>query len=86
MKQSPVGVAPVAIIPAVRGLPSVFRETELKTNCDACGAFFDLLKGGVCDKCRRILCGNHLHGSWTQRLISEVTNRNVCVECRRAGR
>jgi hypothetical protein len=77
---------PAAIIPPVRGRPHFFRETDVKTNCDACGVFFDLLKGGVCEKCRRILCGNHLHGSWTQRLIADITNRNVCVQCRHDGR
>jgi hypothetical protein len=70
----------------VRGLPRVFRETEVKTNCDACGVFFDLLKGGVCQECRRILCGNHLHGSFFQRLKADITNKHVCVDCRRAGR
>lgn len=62
-----------------------FRETEVKTDCDACGVHFDLLKGGVCEKCRRILCARHLHGSFTQRLLADVTGRNVCVECRRGG-
>jgi len=31
----------------------VFRETEVKTDCDACGVYFDLVKGGVCGECRR---------------------------------
>jgi hypothetical protein len=66
----------------VRGLPGFFRDTDVKTNCDACGAFFDLIKGGVCDKCRRILCDRHLNGSWTQRVIADITNKHVCVQCR----
>jgi hypothetical protein len=62
--------------------PPFFRETNVKTNCDACGAYFDLLKGGVCQNCRRVLCGRHLYGSWTQRLISEITGKTLCLQCR----
>jgi hypothetical protein len=68
----------------VRGVPRIFRETDVRTNCDACGVFFDLVKGGVCEKCRRILCGSHLHGSWIQRLMADVTGHAVCPQCRNA--
>ncbi|MEO5569093.1 MAG: hypothetical protein ABIR92_11405 [Gemmatimonadaceae bacterium] len=63
----------------------IFRETEVKTDCDVCGLFFDMVKGGVCDKCRRILCARHLHGSFSKRLIADLTGRNICVECRDGG-
>jgi hypothetical protein len=69
----------------VRGRPRFFRETDVKTNCDACGVFFDLLKGGVCERCKHILCDRHLNGSWTHRLIADVTNRHICVQCRHGG-
>lgn len=62
-----------------------FRETDVTTDCDACGLYFDIIKGGVCEKCRRILCERHLHGSWSRRLLADVTGRNLCVECRRGG-
>ena len=42
----------------------------------------DLLKGGVCTRCRRILCYTHLHGSWLHRLMADLRNESVCVECR----
>lgn len=64
------------------GRPPIFRETDVKTNCDDCGVFFDLVQGGVCDSCRRILCYRHLHGSWVQRLKAELTRKSVCLSCR----
>lgn len=60
----------------------VFRETTVRTECDACGARFDLLKGGACPTCRNIYCGTHLHGSLVRRLIADVTGRVECVYCR----
>jgi hypothetical protein len=60
-----------------------FRETDIKIDCDVCHRYFDMMKGGVCEKCRRVLCGQHLHGSFTRRLLADVTGRNVCVDCRR---
>lgn len=65
--------------------PRFFRDTEVKTDCEVCGAFFDLLKGGVCERCRRILCARHLHGSWQRRIVADITGHAVCPECRRAG-
>ena len=59
------------------------RETEVKTDCEVCGRFFDIIKGGVCQRCRRILCPAHLHGSWTRRIVADVTGRSICVDCRR---
>jgi hypothetical protein len=42
----------------------------------------DMLKGGVCTQCRRILCYMHLHGSWARRLLTDLGAETVCVECR----
>lgn len=61
----------------------VFLETEMATECDACGRRFDIVKGGVCEACRRILCAQHLHGSFFQRLRADLTGRAVCNDCRR---
>ena len=62
-----------------------FRESQVRTDCDICHAHFDLMHGGVCLKCRRVLCYHHLHGSWVRRLVADVTGRDICVDCRRAS-
>ena len=49
-----------------------FRSSQITTDCDQCSGRVDLLKGGVCIRCRRILCYRHLHGSWVRRLIAEA--------------
>jgi hypothetical protein len=63
----------------------VFQQSGISTDCDRCGGRVDLLKGGVCTRCRRILCYTHLHGSWVRRLLADIRNESLCVECR-AGR
>lgn len=62
-----------------------FQQSTLATDCDQCGARVDVVQGGVCEKCRRILCYRHLYGSWFQRLRTEYGAPVHCVECR-AGR
>lgn len=62
-----------------------FRRTTLSTECDACGGRVDMIQGGVCTTCRRILCYRHLHGSWTQRIATELGARTRCVACRKAS-
>jgi hypothetical protein len=62
-----------------------FRDTTLSTDCDACGGRVDVIQGGVCERCRRILCFRHLHGSWARRLATELGAATHCVDCR-AGR
>ena len=63
----------------------VFQQTNMKTECDACGVRFDLIHGGVCERCKRILCFRHLHGSWFQRLRTDFGAAAICNDCR-AGR
>ncbi|MHB0949738.1 MAG: hypothetical protein ACYC4J_11855 [Gemmatimonadaceae bacterium] len=63
----------------------VFLESEMATECDACGRRFDIVKGGVCERCRRILCARDLHGSFVQRLLADLRGRAICVACRREG-
>jgi hypothetical protein len=63
----------------------VFRQSTMSTECDACGGRVDLVQGGVCESCRRILCFRHLHGSWFARMRTELGAATRCVDCR-AGR
>ena len=37
------------------------------------------------ERCRRILCARHLHGSWLMRMVHEYKRPVTCVACR-AGR
>lgn len=60
----------------------VFRSSQISTTCDRCGGRVDLIKGGVCSRCRRILCYAHLHGSFWRRLLTDLGAETVCVECR----
>jgi hypothetical protein len=63
----------------------VFRRTEMATDCDVCGVRFDLVSGGVCTRCRKILCARHLHGSFFRRLLVDLGAPSVCVACRSGG-
>ena len=58
------------------------RPTDLRLDCDACGAAFDLMTGGTCERCERILCARHLHGSWLMRMVHEFRRPVTCVACR----
>ena len=59
-----------------------FRSSQVSTDCDQCHGRVDLIKGGVCTNCRRILCYNHLHGSFFRRLLTDLGAKTVCVQCR----
>ena len=64
----------------------VFRSTQVTTDCDECGGRVDLIKGGVCVRCRRILCYRHLHGSFVRRLLTDLGAETHLRACRaRAG-
>ena len=63
----------------------VFARTDLGTECEVCGMRFDLLGGGACVKCRRVLCGRHLYGSWLRRLMVDLGAAPVCCMCRQAS-
>lgn len=55
----------------------------MRIECDACGYRFDLTHGGVCARCKRILCYTHLHGSWFHRIRVDIAGgQAVCVDCR----
>jgi hypothetical protein len=68
------------------GRVHLFARTEMATECEACNRRFDLIAGGACTKCRRVLCGFHLHGSWFRRLLVDFGAGPVCGECRSAAR
>ena len=62
-----------------------FRDSMLATDCDECGGRVDLLKGGACVRCQRILCFTHLHGSFVRRLLTDLGAQPICVRCRSAN-
>lgn len=62
----------------------VFARTDLGTECEVCGARFDLIGGGACVKCRRALCSRHLYGSWLRRLMVDLGAAPVCCACRQS--
>jgi hypothetical protein len=64
----------------------IFRDSDLATDCDECGGRVDLLKGGACIRCRRILCFKHLHGSFFRRLATDLGAPTICVRCRTTAR
>jgi hypothetical protein len=64
----------------------MLRQSDMATECDACGERFDLMTGGVCERCERILCARHLHGSWLRRMRHEVGGAAICVRCRAGER
>ena len=63
----------------------MFARTDLGTECEICGARFDLIGGGACVKCRRALCSRHLYGSWFRRLLVDFGAPPVCCACRQAS-
>lgn len=63
----------------------ILRRSMFKTECDECQKPFPVNTGGVCDRCRRILCNAHLHGSFVRRIAIALGAPNLCVDCR-AGR
>jgi hypothetical protein len=63
----------------------LFRHTEMATECDVCGLRFDLISGGACLRCRKILCARHLHGSWLRRLLVDFGADPICRACRQAA-
>ncbi|MGH7626706.1 MAG: hypothetical protein ACREOJ_15495 [Gemmatimonadaceae bacterium] len=62
----------------------LFRTSQITIDCDECHRRFEAYRGGVCEACRRILCGDCLHGSWARRMAVEFGARPVCIQCRSA--
>jgi hypothetical protein len=67
------------------GIP-LFRKSAISADCEQCKRRFDPAEGGLCDVCQRILCPDHLHGSWFRRMRVDLGGRAVCTECRAQGR
>ena len=66
-------------------IPTIFRKSIFKTECDECRQPFPVNTGGVCERCRRILCNDHLHGSIARRLAIALGAPYVCPRCRVMG-
>jgi hypothetical protein len=66
-------------------LVPLFTRTVMSADCEVCNRPFDLIGGGVCTRCRRVLCARHLHGSWFRRLAVDLGAECACVECRAGG-
>lgn len=60
----------------------IFQKSIFRTECDECSLPFPVNTGGVCERCRRILCTKHLHGSVTRRMLMAVGVPMLCVRCR----
>lgn len=67
-------------------MPPFLRKSIFTTECDECGKPFPVNTGGVCERCRRILCAAHLHGSLMRRLAIAFGAQFLCVQCRVAPR
>jgi hypothetical protein len=63
----------------------ILRKSMFRTECDECRKPFPVNSGGVCETCRRILCNQHLHGSFARRIAIALGVPYKCVDCR-AGR
>lgn len=63
----------------------ILRKSIFRTECDQCHKQFAVNTGGVCEQCRRILCNDHLHGSFVRRIAIALGAPMRCVSCR-AGR
>ncbi len=66
--------------------PRFFLASEMGTECEACGGRVDLITGGICVDCRRVLCAAHLHGSRLRRLLADLGAATRCTRCRAEGR
>jgi hypothetical protein len=60
----------------------VFKKSIFFSECDRCHARFHIGAGGVCERCRKILCDNHLHGSLIRRIQVSFGAPPVCINCR----
>lgn len=59
-----------------------FKKSMFFSECDRCHVRFHIGQGGVCERCRKILCDTHLHGSLVRRVQVSFGAPVVCVACR----
>ena len=60
----------------------MLRPSSMLATCDECRLPFDPVHGGVCSRCRRLLCGKHIYGSIGRRVQSWLGFALVCTVCR----
>ncbi|HJR67502.1 MAG TPA: hypothetical protein VJ802_13820 [Gemmatimonadaceae bacterium] len=58
------------------------RSPTVYMQCERCSLPFEPIKGGLCQRCDRILCSADLHGDTLSRWRAALTGRAICVECR----
>ena len=64
----------------------LFQKSNIRMDCERCSRQFRIGEGGVCTRCRLMLCDHHLHGSLVQRIrVTLFGATPVCVECRKGG-
>ena len=61
----------------------MYRRSALMADCDECGRTFDPVHGGVCPRCKRLLCRRHLYGSGLRRVLAYFGVQTDCVRCKR---
>jgi len=63
---------------------AVFKSSAHLTRCDECKLVFDPVYGGVCSRCRRLLCAHHLYGGFWRRVLAHIVpiGNPICVKCR----
>jgi len=60
-----------------------FRSSVLFTECDECNLRKNMSEIGACARCKRVLCNDHLHGSFARRLLADAGLAEiVCLRCR----
>lgn len=58
------------------------QRSRIDAHCDECRLPFDPVSGGVCPRCRRLLCGRHYYGSLGSRLKAFLGMVPLCPRCR----
>lgn len=62
-----------------------FRSSQLWTECEECHRSVNMSDAGGCSRCRRVLCNDHLHGSFARRLLVDLGAEALCNVCRAEG-
>ncbi|HEY0972525.1 MAG TPA: hypothetical protein VGE02_16260 [Gemmatimonadales bacterium] len=63
---------------------AMLQRSRIIAKCDECRMPFDPVRGGVCPRCRRLLCGRHYYGSFLSRLQGMLGMVPLCPRCRAA--
>ncbi|HEX5582024.1 MAG TPA: hypothetical protein VFX39_10625, partial [Gemmatimonadaceae bacterium] len=63
-------------------LMALLQRSRIIATCDECRLPFDPVRGGVCPRCRRLLCGTHYYGSILSRLQGMLGMVPLCPRCR----